>query len=239
MLPSFEELMTTSVWFRQKKFLFIAIPCKLFWLFALVMMLPPSNVSAVTSAPPIFNTLEEPQYTLEYLPQWLSALERHLTKDVPEGQCTDGTFNQCHLKNWLAFLSSIKDKTPDQQIDAVNRYANDKPYIIDLDNYSVDDYWASAKEFLYNGGDCEDYAITKYFSLRWLGYGQDDLRLLILQDTNLRIQHAVLVVFHQGQVLVLDNQSQQVLPQEKILHYVPLYSVNEKQWWLHVQQFLH
>lgn len=199
-----------------------------------VLLALPRPVSGAASAPSIFHTLEESQTNMEYLPQWLSALERHITQDVPEGQCSDGLFNKCHLKNWLAFLEGIRDKPRAQQLDEVNRYANDKAYLIDLDNYSNEDYWAIAKEFLYNGGDCEDYAITKFFSLRWLGYGQDELRLLILQDTNLRIQHAVLVVFDRGQVLVLDNQSQQVMPQEKILHYVPLYSVNEKQWWLHV-----
>jgi predicted transglutaminase-like cysteine proteinase len=199
-----------------------------------IILLLPSSISVAASAPSIFHTMEESQYKMDYLPQWLSALERHLTQDVPEGQCTDGFFNKCHLQNWFTFLEGLKDKSRDQQLDEVNRYANDKSYIIDLDNYGKEDYWAIAKEFLYNGGDCEDFAITKYFSLRWLGYSQDELRLLILQDTNLRVQHAVLVVFNQGQVMVLDNQSQQVMPQEKILHYVPLYSVNEKQWWLHV-----
>ena len=205
-----------------------------FWLIAPILLLAYGNASAAAHAPSIFHTLEESQYNMEYLPQWLSTLERHITQDVPEGQCTDGFFNKCHLNNWFAFLEGLKDKPRAQQLDEVNRYANEKTYIIDLDNYGVEDYWAVAKEFLYNGGDCEDYAITKFFSLRWLGYGQDELRLLILRDTNLRIQHAVLVVFEKGQVLVLDNQSQQVMPQEKILHYVPLYSVNEKQWWLHV-----
>jgi len=205
-----------------------------FWLVAPILVLVLSSASAAASAPSIFHTVEEPQYTMEYLPQWLGALERHLTQDVPEGECTDGFFNKCHLKNWFAFLEELKDKPPAQQLNEVNRYANEKSYIIDLDNYGVEDYWAVTKEFLYNGGDCEDFAITKYFSLRWLGYRPDDLRLLLVQDTNLRIQHAVLVVFVKGQVLVLDNQSKQVMPQEKILHYVPLYSVNEKQWWLHV-----
>lgn len=195
-----------------------------------------ANVTALSAAevPQIFHTLEVAQDSMEYLPQWLAALERHVILDVPEGQCADGLFNSCHLKNWLAFLASLKDKSREQQLDEVNRYANQKSYVIDLDNYGAEDYWAIAKEFLYNGGDCEDYAITKLFSLRWLGYSSNDLRLLIVQDTNLRVQHAVLVVFEKGQVLVLDNQSQQVLSQEKILHYVPLYSVNEKQWWLHV-----
>jgi len=171
---------------------------------------------------------------MQYLPQWLNALERHITQDVPEGNCTESFFNRCHLKEWFAFLATIKSEPRAQQLDAVNRYANKKNYVLDIDNYGVDDYWAIPREFLYNGGDCEDYAITKFFSLRWLGYGPEEIRLLILQDTNLRVQHAVLVVFNRDDVLILDNQSQEVVSQGQIHHYVPLFSLNEKEWWLHV-----
>ncbi len=210
--------------------------CLLFCCFLDFFIFVAFVAAAQTAAnhPLIFNSKEEPQQNMTYIPQWLSALERHITQDVPEGDCTESFFNRCHLKEWYAFLATIKNAPRSQQLDAVNRYANEKSYVLDVDNYGVDDYWAIAREFLYNGGDCEDYAITKFFSLRWLGYNDDDIRLLILQDTNLRVQHAVLVVFDHGDVLVLDNQSQEVLPQEKILHYVPLYSVNEEQWWLHV-----
>lgn len=194
-------------------------------------LLPTANAA---SMPPLFNTLEEPQDDMTFLPQWLKALERHITEDAPEGDCTDPNFNQCHLQKWHNFLKKIKDKPKRQQIAEVNRYANEKKYVMDMANYGVEDYWAIPKEFLYHGGDCEDFAITKFFSLRWLGYHDDDIRLLILQDTNLRIQHAVLMVLDRGELLVLDNQSHEVLPQNQIRHYVPLYSLNEKQWWVHV-----
>jgi len=184
--------------------------------------------------PPLFSTLEEPQQDLSYLPHWLKALERHLTQDAPEGDCSEPAFNQCHLRNWYDFLSQIKGQPRRQQLEAVNRYANEKPYVLDMVNYGIDDYWAIPKEFLFHGGDCEDFALTKFFSLRWLGYPDDEIRLLILQDTNLRIQHAVLMVLDHDELLVLDNQSQQVLAQEKVRHYVPLYSLNEHQWWIHV-----
>ncbi|MDP2104747.1 MAG: transglutaminase-like cysteine peptidase [Desulfobulbaceae bacterium] len=192
---------------------------------------PAANAATM---PPLFNSLEESQDDLTYLPQWLSALERHITQDTPEGDCTSPELNQCHLQKWHAFLEEIRNKPRRQQIEAVNSYANKKNYVVDMVNYAAEDYWAIPKEFLYNGGDCEDFAITKFFSLRWLGYLDNDIRLLIIQDTNLHIQHAILMVLDQGKLLVLDNQSQEVVAQEKIRHYVPLYSLNEKQWWVHV-----
>jgi len=153
---------------------------------------------------------------------------------VPDGDCHEHLFNRCHLKNWYKFLDSIKDLPRRQQLEKVNRYANHKHYVLDLANYGMEDYWAIVKEFLSNGGDCEDYAITKFFSLRWLGFKNQDLRIVILQDANLRIPHAILAVFCQESVLIMDNQTQEVVPQGSIAHYIPLYSVNEQEWWLHL-----
>ena len=110
---------------------------------------------------------------------------------------------------------------------------NGVPYITDIRNYGVDDYWATPKQFLYRDGDCEDYAIAKYMSLRALGFTPEELRVVVLQDLNLRIAHAVLVVYLDQQGLILDNQIKRVVDQEKIHHYSPYYSINETAWWLH------
>ena len=185
----------------------------------------------VAVAAQLFGYRESPQVDMAtYVPHWLRVMERDIIEDVPEGNCTDSFFNRCHLKNWNAFLAKIRGLSPRQQIEAVNQYANEKDYVLDLDNYGMEDYWAIVKEFFYNGGDCEDYAITKFFSLRRLGFRDSDLRIVVLQDTNLRIPHAVLAVSYGGQVLILDNQSSEVLSQRQIFHYVPLFSVNEEGW---------
>jgi len=182
----------------------------------------------------IFGYKNVAQNDMSYLPQWLSVLERHISRDVPEGNCTDKFFNRCHLKNWYHFLDSIKSLSRRKQISAVNRYANKKKYVFDITNYGMEDYWAIAREFLYNGGDCEDYSITKFFSLHWLGFNMNDIRIVVLQDTNLRIPHAILAVHFNNDILILDNQTQEVLSHRQIAHYTPLYSINEKKWWLHV-----
>lgn len=98
----------------------------------------------------------------------------------------------------------------------------------------MEDYWAIIKEFLQNNGDCEDYAITKFYSLRKLGFDNDQLRIVILQDTNLNVAHAVLAVFSADDIVILDNQVTPILSHNDIKHYTPLYSINEKGWWLHL-----
>jgi predicted transglutaminase-like cysteine proteinase len=70
-------------------------------------------------------------------------------------------------------------------------------------------------------------------SLRTLGFTNSEMRIVVLQDMNLRVGHAILVVNVGGQALVLDNQVRNVVRAETIHHYRPIYSINEHNWWLH------
>ncbi len=120
-----------------------------------------------------------------------------------------------------------------EQIRSVNAEMNRHRYILDPVNYGVPDYWATPFQFLRLDGDCEDYAIAKFMSLRALGFDNDSLRVVVLRDLNLKLAHAILVVYHEGQVFVLDNQISDVVEAAAIRHYRPIYSVNETAWWLH------
>jgi predicted transglutaminase-like cysteine proteinase len=197
------------------------------------LLLAWSNQQAY-AAPSLFGYQETQQADITPFKQWLDVLERHIHLDVPEGaDCSETRLNSCHLRAWQAFLASIRNLPFATQLTRINDYANNKKYILDIDNYGMTDYWAVAREFLYNGGDCEDYAITKLLSLRWLGVDMDRLRIVVLQDTNLRIPHAVLAVYNNNDVLILDNQTQQVVSHRDIVHYVPVYSINEAHWWIY------
>lgn len=121
-----------------------------------------------------------------------------------------------------------------RQVKLVNKYANEKAYTLDIENYGVLDYWAAPKEFLINSGDCEDYAIIKMLSLKWLGYNIDSMRVVIVQDTNLRVPHAVMAIKSNNDIFILDNQIEEVISHTDIFHYVPVYSVSENAWWMHV-----
>ena len=82
------------------------------------------------------------------------------------------------------------------------------------------------------GGDCEDYSITKYISLKRLGVPETAMRIVILQDNNLGgIMHAVLHVRVSGKNYILDNQSSSVTAEEDIFHYRPIYAINRSAWW--------
>lgn len=181
-----------------------------------------------------FQTREFRRDNLAPFPKWTSALERYFEeRGRTEGQCTDMRFNKCHWDAWKALLDSLRGQPPLRQVRAVNDFMNERPYITDPINWGVEDYWASPGQFLSRDGDCEDYAIAKYLSLRWLGWPAEALRVVVLQDLNLRIPHAVLLVSFGDRHLILDNQIPQVVDQSAIRHYKPIYSVNETAWWLH------
>jgi predicted transglutaminase-like cysteine proteinase len=201
-------------------------------LLLLIICLP---VLAANNPPEhLFGYQELRRSDLSLFPQWLSVLERHIMEMTPEGQCDTPIFNQCHLKNWLAFLDSIMNLTSAEQIHKVNEYANQKEYILDMENYGIEDYWATPKQFLQNSGDCEDFAIIKLLSLKQLGFDTQKMRIVVVQDTNQRVAHAVMSINSGGDILILDNQINEVLSHTAIFHYVPVYSVSETGWWMHL-----
>ena len=184
--------------------------------------------------PALFDTSEVRSERLSVFPKWRGALARYFDeRALARAPCASRQFNGCHLAQWQRFLESLRGRTPLTQVHEVNRYMNHRPYITDPHNYGVVDYWASPGQFLTRDGDCEDYAIAKFMSLRALGFDNRHLRIVVLNDLNLGIAHAILVVYHDGRALVLDNQIDHVVPSEVIRHYQPIYSLNEQYWWLH------
>jgi predicted transglutaminase-like cysteine proteinase len=194
----------------------------------LLIMLP------ATASAGLFGYREAERSNLSLFPQWLSMLERNIRDRVPEGHCETRSLDSCHVRRWQNFINSIRKLPRAEQIRRVNRFANQQEYILDIENYGVEDYWATPKQFLYNNGDCEDYAITKMLSLKQLGFDTRRMRIVVLQDTNLRIAHAVLAVDVKGDTLIMDNQIEEVVSHRHIVHYVPIYSVNEQRWWMYL-----
>ncbi len=184
----------------------------------------------------LFGYQSNERENLKLFPQWLSVLERNIKQKALEGNCENNRLDHCHVRDWLRFLKSIQSLSKMQQINKVNLYANEHDYLLDIENYGVKDYWATPREFLYNNGDCEDYAITKMLSLKMLGFNMQSIKLVVLQDTNLKIPHAVLALYIKDDILIMDNQVDEVISHKHILHYVPVYAVNEKKWWMFLPQ---
>ncbi|MCF8473366.1 MAG: transglutaminase-like cysteine peptidase [Emcibacter sp.] len=185
----------------------------------------------------LFGSHEIMSHQLSAFKKWNSMLARNKddfqTTPLGHAPCRKRLNQKCYVDDWHDFLAFLKDKPKDQQISEINIYINNAPYITDIINWGIPDYWASLLQFLRKDGDCEDYAIAKYLSLKELGFDADMMRIVVVQDTNLNIAHAVLVVTSAGDRLILDNQISFVVKEKAVLHYKPYYSINENAWWLH------
>lgn len=183
---------------------------------------------------PLFGTVEVRNDNLKPFPKWTGMLERLFAqKGKVEGSCDARTFNRCHHERWQALVDGLRDRPLLEQLQSVNTFMNETRYIVDPINWGVLDYWATPQQFLSKFGDCEDYAIAKYVTLKQLGVPVDDMRIVVLQDLNLRVAHAILAVYVDGHAMIMDNQIKQVVNANAIRHYRPIFSINEDAWWLH------
>ncbi|MGF1594630.1 MAG: transglutaminase-like cysteine peptidase [Kiloniellaceae bacterium] len=183
----------------------------------------------------LFGSTEIASDNLEALPQWRRVLskvkaERQLFRACLENRSACGSAG---LKSWREAAEATKGKPELEVLKTVNGYFNRWPYKVDLEVYGVSEFWATPMEFMKRSGDCEDYAIAKFFLLRDLGYRNDQLRIVILMDRIRRIGHAVLAVYALGDILILDSLTDLIFSHKKYQHYQPQYSMNETTRWAH------
>jgi len=195
----------------------------------------PSFVMAAEAAPSFFNSKEIASTNLKPFKKWNEALARFSKEKAEkvEGDCKSSKLNKCHYNAWMKYLKKQKGKDKLTLINEINGRMNKAKYITDNNNWGEKDYWATPGEFMAKFGDCEDYAIIKYLSLRLLGFGEDEVRVVAVKDLNLKVGHAILVAFLDGKTYVLDNQIKQVVEAKTIRHYQPVFSISSKTWWRH------
>ncbi len=197
-----------------------------------VILLVP--LAAIAGDNRLFDSKETVSTNLRPFPKWNGALERYFDdEEMAESGCNDKEFSKCHLIKWRDFLDDIRQEDRHMQVKAVNFYMNQTPYILDPINWGVPDYWATPYQFYIKDGDCEDYSIAKFMSLRALGFSNDDMRVVVLKDENLDVIHAILAVYLEDKIYILDNQIEQLMEDTDIHHYTPIYSINETHWWRH------
>ncbi len=171
---------------------------------------------------------------LKNVPKWERVY--NLEKSTPTfGDKVRDRMSKDVADRWLALKAKLDGKPLEEQLRGVNNFFNQWPYKSDMQVWKVEDYWATPAEFLRKSGDCEDYAIVKYYALRDLGVPANQLRIVALRDSIRGIGHAVLVVFMKDNAYVLDNLSNLILPHTKLTHYQPVFSVNEEFRWAHVK----
>ena len=143
------------------------------------------------------------------------------------------------VQDWQQLLNTSHTLPIDEKLYQVNNFFNELEFVDDIDHWGKDDYWATPVEFLATeGGDCEDFVIAKYFSLKELGVPAEKLRLMYVTATRLRQAHMVLAYYEEPNSvpLVLDNINRRILPASRRRDLLPVYSFNGDGLWLAKEQ---
>ncbi len=139
------------------------------------------------------------------------------------------------LNAWSALLRKTAGSTDVEKLNLVNQFFNQLIYITDVGLWGKTDFWASPIEFVgAKGGDCEDYSISKYYSLLDLGIPEKKLRIIYVKHLALDQFHMVVGYYPTPKAvpLILDNTEFDIVPANKRRDLVPVYSFNAGNLWL-------
>ncbi len=137
---------------------------------------------------------------------------------------------QGRIEAWNQMLQGETRQPERERLTAVNRFFNQQlSFRDDTRIWRQTDYWATPVESLVKGaGDCEDYALAKYFSLRNLGVPSEKLRITYVKALTRNQAHMVLTYYAtpSADPLVLDNLISDIRPASNRKDLLPVYAFN-------------
>jgi predicted transglutaminase-like cysteine proteinase len=144
------------------------------------------------------------------------------------------------VQKWDKLIEKAKkEKKLVKKLKLVNDFFNKAiKYRTDIKLWKKKDYWATPFETMGRGaGDCEDYAIAKYFTLRKLGIPDKKLRITYVSLRSKRSKfdqaHMVLTFYNKptSVPIVLDNVNRKLKLASKRKDLIPVYSFNATGLW--------
>ncbi|WP_438764350.1 transglutaminase-like cysteine peptidase [Kushneria sp. TE3] len=145
-----------------------------------------------------------------------------------------GSTGLARVERWQALITRLRGQPVAVQLAGVNDFFNQLDFVDDVDVWHVEDYWATPVEFLGVGrGDCEEFALAKYLTLRELGVPDDQMRLHYVKYVPYDQFHMVLSWAAQPQQMpvILDNIDKRISPAASRRDLIPIYSFNASSLW--------
>lgn len=146
--------------------------------------------------------------------------------------------DQQGFRDWQAMLQENQNGADTQKLKRVNEFFNRRvQFSDDQQIWRQSDYWATPMETLGKGaGDCEDFAIAKYFSLLALGVPDKQLRLIYVRAriggpaSTIQQAHMVLAYYAtpEDEPVVLDNLITDIRPASRRSDLQPVFSFNSE-----------
>lgn len=187
------------------------------------------RLPSLNSEPFYQSTIRAPEGAL--WTKWHQA-ENDAARDIELVAACRAELHNCYSAPALRFIELVdmaQTRSGRDRLDLVNRMVNTTiRYTSDIAQHGVVDLWSSPLvSFASERGDCEDYAIAKYFILRSAGMATSDLRLLLVRDLVTREYHAVLAARDDGQWLMLDNRRMTLLDSDDTRQLQLLFAIND------------
>ena len=138
-----------------------------------------------------------------------------------------GVFAKRRALALVEMMNGARDLDEMGKLQSVNDFFNQTPYVSDKKVWGVGDYWATRLEFIgKDKGDCEDFVIAKYFTLKELGVPTSKLFMTYAKSLRYNTAHLVLTYYEtpRSTPLVLDNYNYKILPASERSDLVPIYS---------------
>lgn len=169
-----------------------------------------------------------------FLPRPVAAWD---VERVQESAAQYGPRTLAAARQLMQLVERLGGQDEVQRLRALNDFFNQRiAFREDMQVWGKVDYWASPLELLDKGqGDCEDYAIAKYFSLLATGMAESRLRLVYVRAMlDGRPQaHMVLAYYAQpdAEPLILDNLQPELKPASARPDLAPVFSFNSEGLW--------
>lgn len=143
------------------------------------------------------------------------------------------------VQAWRSLVNDTQSLSETEKLERINTFFN-RRIIFENDQvvWGQLDYWATPLEFMGRAtGDCEDYAIAKYTTLRLAGVATERLRLIYVRArTSPTVTEAHMVLGYYAQPtdepLILDNLITSVRPASQRPDLSPVYSFNSDGLWV-------
>ncbi|CAD7287788.1 hypothetical protein LMG7974_00671 [Campylobacter majalis] len=151
------------------------------------------------------------------------------SSDISQMQKQYGDSARRRLVALNSLMVSLKDASEQEKLKKVNDFFNSFRWVDDMQIWGVKDYWATRMEFIGKGaGDCEDYVIAKYFTLKQLGVPTNKLYFTYVKALKYNQAHMVLSYYETPKSipLVLDNINGQIKIATQRNDLLPVYSFN-------------
>ena len=138
-----------------------------------------------------------------------------------------GQFARRRVLALVSMMNRAKDESELDKLEKVNDFFNNTPYHSDKEVWGANDYWATRLEFIgKDKGDCEDFVIAKYFTLKELGVPTSKMYMTYAKSLKFNVAHMILTYYATPKSipLVLDNYNYKIFPANERTDLVPIYS---------------